>query len=179
MLMSDGSSCCIADEDISTRKLAEKMLAENTELAFLTDGDKITGYITSNDLLRYLLQKSDLSVDSSSPFTIKPEYVSENRSNVTFSIELRDKPHSWDYSASPVLLFVAAANYHMRSISKEAVSIENINYYKLKDLAHIEKCNILSRVINDSGSHCTIEEEIRDASSSYAKSTIIVSRSNR
>lgn len=172
------SQCLVVDEDTPLPVVAERMIAENTAMAYLTKEDVVSGVITANDILRYYLLKMPAADDSPKQFMVMEDTGhSQNGERFVYQAafpgimgENRTRPAGfW------MTLMVEAAGLHGHTLFGRECECEVGSFYMLCRDFKGDHLKISSEADKRGKDSCMLSLELYDDSTLYARGTVIVS----
>ena len=158
-------------KDITMHSLAEKMIAENSEIAFVAENGKLQGIITANDVLRFYRttydNKTTLPAASS-------EILNSDDTNKkwTWLVHLPASITATEHSLSEneFSTILDAISYPIHKIfGSSYYRLKDGVFYRFCDMSSSSRCELDCIVVNQSENSCTIEVEIRSDSICCAK----------
>ncbi|MEG1789613.1 MAG: DRTGG domain-containing protein [Oscillospiraceae bacterium] len=167
--------CCVADEGVSMRELADRMISESAGVAFITNGGKMCGIMTANDMLRYFLYNTP-NGDSSGRFPDAMETIDRNPQTGR-NVYMVKLPGAVGESAdSPDLFYpglLSAARRHCEELFGAKCDFESGTFYSLGRINVSGELMISSEILKRGANSCTIQLEMYDDAACYARCTLI------
>lgn len=168
---------CTVDESTSMNDLAEQMISNRRGIAFITDHERLSGIITMNDMLRYYMYRSVQNGPSSVAFQGALEEVSSEKSSgrAFYMIKL---PEAIDSTHEDDMLYsfmFSAARRQFKLLFGKKCSFESGTLCSLKSTYQASELMVACEVIQRSELGCTMQVEVHDESSCYARCTYIAS----
>lgn len=101
-------------EDSSLYDVADKMIAEDTEIAYIENNKKLKGVITANDILRFL-RFNTAAYSGNTSIMLKPETFGTSDNKCTYSLEIPSNAFTKNLSLSHTYFSVImeAAERHL------------------------------------------------------------------
>ena len=175
-LYSQQKACCVIREDMPMERLAEKLISEHTELAFVEQKNGLCGLITANDVLRYYRYGS--SGDASGPSALE---LSDQDPAYTRQVYLAHFPEHALQPSAPLsergisALLSAAMKHAAALLRTEHCLLEAGTFYAPAPLLRPGEVMISSEVMKRSREGCSLEVEMYDESACYGRCTLTFS----
>ncbi len=167
--------CCVIDKDTPMEVLAEKMIAQNTELAFVEQAGELCGLITANDVLRYYRYGLSRQGQDVSMLELADHNLSHTR--CVYLAHLHGCKGRKDQAPtgrlSPLLLEAAAQ--HAGALLGEGCLMDSGTFYTPSPLLDPGEIMISSEVMKQSQESCSLEVEMYDDSACYVRCTLTFS----
>lgn len=165
------SSRFIVSKETSMYDLAEKMISENSELAFTVENDELKGLITANDVLRFYhsMGCSKNICDFISLEIIQEDTRHKKRTLAVHMSSIRAKNRKVT-SQDELSITVKAAEEYVRDIFHPTrCTLTDGNFYKISCLSPTAPLQVSITLVNRSPNTCTAEVEIHSGSKCYLK----------
>lgn len=177
LYLSDGE-CYVVDESISMETLAARMISEGTATAFVTRNERLCGIITANDVLRYYRFKA-AEKRGPADYTCAVETLDRNGESGTSVYMVKiPKQAAESVDSFPDYLFsllLSAGRRQIEEMFQSKCDFESGTFYSMDKRCVSGELMISSEVIKKTPSGCTLEVEICDELSCYARCILVAS----
>lgn len=165
------SSRFIVSKDTSMYDLAEKMISENSELAFTVENDELKGLITANDVLRFFhsMGCSKNICDFISLEIIQDDTRHKKRTLAVHMSSIRAKNRKVTSQDELSITVKAAEEYVRDTFHPTRCTLTDGNFYKISCLSLTAPLQVSITLVNRSPNTCTAEVEIHSGSECYLK----------
>lgn len=171
-ILRPGEECLHFDGETSMHRIAEEMMLSCSGIAAVTDGDKMTGVIDANDVLRYFMfSGGGGSVPTFESFLEKAD-IEDNTEEKYYNIRI-PKSGRADPSEFTLPVVLTAALRHAELLLGKGCVIESGTFFASKSLDRHESLMLSSKLTRRGEEGCTLEEEIFDDSCSYTKAILM------
>lgn len=171
ILRPDGQ-CMHFDCETPMTKIAEEMLLSGNSIAAVTDGDKVSGVLDSNDVLRYFMFSGrDGGVPLFESF-LEASDVSDTDEEKYYNIRIPNRGEA-DPSEFTLPVVLTAALRHASELLGAGCVIESGTFFASKTIGVHESLMLSSKLTRRGEQGCTLEEEIFDDSCSYTKAILM------
>lgn len=173
----DERGCCTAEEELPMQRLAERMIADGADVAFVTRDGKMSGIITANDVLRYYQYCGD---SDGLRFASALENIDRNpeRGRNVYMIRVPEV----EGTAEETLLtdqvlpaVIEAAKRHALELTGAPCTVESGTFYAPARFLASGDVMISSELMKQTGSGCTLELEMYDDANCYTRCTMMLS----
>lgn len=170
--------CYIVDENIAMDALADQMISKGVSTAYVARDEKLCGIITANDVLRFYRFKAadDHGINR---YTGALEAIDRNReSGITVYMVKIPEPTADAAKHFPDCLFtilLSAAERQCEDVLGAKCDFESGTFYALGGPSASGELMVSSELIKKSPSGCTLEAEIYDDASCYARCILVAS----
>ena len=171
ILRPDGQ-CLHFDGETPMTKIAEDMLLSGNSIAAVMDGDKVSGVLDMNDVLRYFMFSGRSGGVPMFESFLESSDVPGTDEEKYYNIRVPNRGMA-DPSEFTLPVVLTAALRHAVEILGENCVIESGTFFASKTIG-VQESLMLSSKLTRRGEHgCTLEEEIFDDSCSYTKAILM------
>lgn len=164
--------CCVINNDTPMDVLAEKLIAKNTELAFVEQAGGLCGLITANDVLRYYRYGRSRRGQHASLLELANRNPSHSR-YVYLAHLHRCKEQPAEAPAGQLFpLLLEAAAQHAGALLGGQCLLDSGTFYTPAPLLEPGEIMISSEVMKQSQESCSLEIEMYDDSACYVRCTL-------
>ncbi len=171
ILRPDGQ-CLHFDGETPMTKIAEDMLLSGNGIAAVMDGDKVSGVLDMNDVLRYFMFSGGSGGVPMFESFLEASDVSETDDEKYYNIRIPNRGAA-DPSEFTLPVVLTAALRHACQILGEGCVIESGTFFASKTIGVHESLMLSSKLTRRGEQGCTLEEEIFDDSFSYTKAILM------
>lgn len=168
--------CCTAEEELPMQRLAERMIADGTDVAYVTRDGKMSGIITSNDVLRYYQYCGE---SDGLRFAAALENIdrSPDRGRNVYMIRVPEAEGASETLLTDQVLpaVVEAAKRHARELTGRSCAVESGTFYAPSRFLASGDVMISSEVMKQTVGGCTLELEMYDDANCYTRCTMMLS----
>ncbi len=171
-LLRPGGKCMHFDCSTPMTRVAEEMLLSGNSIAAVTDGDKVSGVLDSNDVLRYFMFSGR---DGGAPLFesfLEVTDVSDSDEERYYNIRIPNRGEA-DPSEFTLPVVLTAARRHAAELLGGGCVIESGTFFASKTIGIHESLMLSSKLTRRGEQGCTLEEEIFDDSCSYTKAILM------
>lgn len=165
------SSRFIVSKETSMYDLAEKMIFENSELAFTVENDELKGLITANDVLRFYhsMGCSNNICDFISLEIIQNDFRNKKRILAIRMSDFKAKNKHVTLQDGLAITLKAAEEYIRDTFHPEHCALTDGNFYKISSLSLTAPLQVSITLVSRSQNICTAEVEITSRTECYLK----------
>lgn len=175
-LLAAGETCLVADKNTTLQRIAEQMIASGSHAAYISDDGKLSGVLTSGDVLRYFLYNSS-TADQVRNIPSSLEIIDRRSSGLLNMYLLRNPVGIQDSSVNETermyQALYLAAHMHCEELFGTKCDFESGTFYSLNTASASEELMVSSQVIKSADNSCTIQVEVFDDTACYARMSII------
>jgi predicted transcriptional regulator len=170
--------CYAVDENIAMEELADQMITRGVSTAYVTRDEKLCGIIMANDVLRfYRFKAAEHHGITGYPGVL--EAIGRDRASGINEYMIRIPEHAADaVDRFPDYLFsllLNAAGRQCEEVLGAKYDFESGTFYTLCDPSLSGELMVSSELIKKSPSGCTVEAELYDDASCYARCVLVAS----
>ena len=177
LYLSEGE-CYAADIDVSMESLADRMISEGTATAYITKDGKLCGVITANDVLRYY-RAGSAGAGAAGRYAREMESVGCGKEPGThvYMIKLPERAELIAESFPDYIfsLLQSAARRQCEALLGGKCDFESGTFYSLNKGYASDELMISCETVKKAPFGCTVEAEICDATSCYARCILVAS----
>lgn len=171
-ILRTGNECLHFDGKTPMYRIAEEMMLSGSGIAAVTDGDRMSGVIDSNDVVRYFMFSGGAgSVPAFESFLERAD-IEDKDDEKYYNIRI-PKSGRVDPSEFTLPVVLTAAMRHAERLLGEGCVIESGTFFASKSLDRHESLMLSSKLTRRGERGCTLEEEIFDDSCSYTKAILM------
>ena len=171
ILRPDGS-CLHFDGETPMTKIAEDMLLSGNSVAAVMDGDKVSGVLDMNDVLRYFMFNGRGGGVPMFESFLEASDISETDEEKYYNIRIPNRGTA-DPSEFTLPVVLTAALRHAGKLLSEGCVIESGTFFASKTIGTRDSLMLSSKLTRRGEHGCTLEEEIFDDSCSYTKAILM------
>lgn len=160
------------DAQTPMRRIAEEMVLAGSNLAAVTDGDKMSGIIDASDLLRYFMFSGRNGEAPMFESFLESADVTDDINERYYKIRL-PKSGREDASEFTLPVVLTAAMRHASELFDGECVIESGTFFASKTIEWNESLMLSSKLTRRGEHGCTLEEEIFDDGYSYTKAVLM------
>lgn len=153
-------------------RIAEEMMLAGSNLAAVTDGDKMSGVIDASDLLRYFMFSGRKGEAPMFESFLESADITDDVNERYYKIRL-PKSGREDASEFTLPVVLTAALRHASELLGAGCVIESGTFFASKTIEWNESLMLSSKLTRRGEQGCTLEEEIFDDSYSYTKAVLM------
>ena len=164
--------CIHFDSKTPMKRIAEEMLLNGNTVAAVTEGDKVSGVLDANDIMRYFVFSGQGGgVPMFESFLETADAAGDETENY-YNIRV-PSGREVDPSEFTLPVVLTAARRHASAILGDGCVIESGTFFVSKTIGIRDNLMLSSKLTRRGEQGCTLEEEIFDDSCSYTKAILM------
>ena len=171
-ILRPGSGCLHFDCATPMSRIAEEMLLTGSNIAAITDGDKVTGILDIHDALRYFVFSGGGSGTPMFESFLEASDVADTDDEKYYRIRMPSSGTA-DPSEFTLPVVLTAATRHAALILGDGCVIESGTFFASRTIGDNDNIMLSSKLTRRGEQGCTLEEEIFDDGCSYTKAILM------